>query len=152
MACFLAGEVNVSKDILDMNRAPINRVAAQVTGKGVHWDPKKKREAGDSDMPLPLMPMEKLDYQQRKQLAALSGKKFGRMIVIGVAAEQGSKTKPMRFVVRCACGTYTYRRSKSIRNAENSVDCCDHCRHLLYLKRWEIKRRTGKDVTWEDLE
>lgn len=142
----------MSKDVLDMNRQPVNRVAAQVTGKGTHWEPEKKRMMGDSETPLPVLSRDQMDGNQRSNLDAMLGKKFGRLTVMGVAADQGGKsTRGMRYVVRCDCGTYTYRRSKSITNEKNGIDCCDNCRHLIHLKRTEIYRRTGKDVNAEDV-
>lgn len=142
----------MSKDILDMKREPINRVAAQVTGKGIHWEPDKKRLMGDSETPLPVLSRAQMDTNQRSNLDAKLGRKFGRLTVIGVAADQGVKsTKGMRYVVRCDCGTYTYRRHKVIDNERNGIDCCDNCRHLIHLKRTEIYRRTGKDVNSVDV-
>ncbi|MDK9373397.1 hypothetical protein QQF54_08520 [Lelliottia sp. V106_10] len=131
---------------------PVDRVAARVTSKGVHYEPDKKCEQGDSELPLPTLQRCELDYQQRAHLDALKGHRFGRMAVIGIAALQPTQKKGgMRFVVRCACGVYTYRRSQAIRNPKNKTDCCDNCRHLLHLKRSEIYRRTGKEVSWEEL-
>ncbi|ELA6496154.1 hypothetical protein RF847_004630 [Salmonella enterica] len=132
---------------------PVDRVAARVTRKGINYVPNKKREQGDSPLPLPTMLRSQLDYHQRQQLDALRGHRFGRMVVIGVAVLQPkNKNGGLRYVVRCVCGVYTYRRSQAIRNSKNKIDCCDNCRHLLHLKRNEIFRRTGKEVDWEDLE
>ncbi|EAQ8610119.1 hypothetical protein D7J76_22255 [Salmonella enterica] len=139
----------MAKDLFDVARVPANRVAARVIGKGIDWQPNKKREQGDSETPLPTLEICQMDRTQREQFYLFRGRVFGRMTVIGIAAiKQGDS---MRYVVRCACGTYTYRRAKAIKNPKNNMDCCDYCRHLLHLKRNEIHRRTGKNLKWEDL-
>lgn len=140
----------MSKDILDMKRQPINRTAAMVTGRGERWQPNKKVMSGDSDLPLPVLAFNELDGQQRGQIKALRGYKFGLLTVMGIAVTQGARGKGTRFVVRCDCGTYTYRRSKSVRNPNNTIDRCEHCRHLLFLKKEEHFRRTGKDADLRD--
>ncbi|HBX7797654.1 TPA: hypothetical protein MIG48_03175 [Klebsiella pneumoniae] len=44
----------MSKDLFDMKRLPVDRVAARVVGKGVDWTPNKVIQTGDSDLPLPI--------------------------------------------------------------------------------------------------
>jgi hypothetical protein len=136
----------MSKDILDMKRTPVDRTAAQVLARGEVWEPNKIVLTGDSDLPLPLLPVHRLDAQQKEHFFKLKGLKFGLLTVIGIAAEQGAKGNGLRFVVRCDCGKYTYRRSRSVRNTNNNIDRCEHCRHLLFLKKMEHFRRTGKDA------
>lgn len=99
-----------------IKRVPVNRLAAQVTGKGVSYEPRKRV------------------------------KRRGRLVVVGLYGHQ-----PMRYVMRCQCGTYTVRKSKTLRNEAN-YDMCEHCRHLMTLKRSEHWRRTGKDISWQELD
>lgn len=124
---------------------PVNSTAARVMGRGEVYESGKQHGSVCQDIPLPT----------RKPTAAelawetfvdLSGAKFGRFTVIGLS--DGIKGK---WVVRCACGNYSARTSKAIRNPNNSADCCEECRHLLYLKKSEIWRRTGKQVALEEL-
>lgn len=136
----------MSKDILDMKRLPVNRTAALVTARGESWQPNKKVLTGDSDFPLPTLAFHQLYGQQVGQYKSLRGYKFGLLTVVGIAVSQGARGKGTRFVVRCDCGVYTYRRSKSVRNPNNNIDRCEHCRHLLFLKREEHFRRVGKDT------
>lgn len=80
------------------------------------------------------------------------GKKRGRLTVIGLAEDQGAKVKSgARYVVRCVCGMYSYRRGAPFKKNADEFDACERCRELLFLKRDEIKRRTGKWVEWKDL-
>lgn len=55
----------------------------------------------------------------------------GSLKVLGYAEDQGSSNqvnnKGTRWVVRCVCGLYEYRRSKSLRNPLNSNDKCSRC-------------------------
>ena len=145
----------MSKDILDMKRLPIDRVEARVIGKGIDWTPSKKIMTGDSENPLPVYPVKNIKNQQhREEVRRMIGRKRGRLTIIGVADEQlnrGGK-KGLRYVVRCVCGIYTYRRGAPFKKGSDGFDACERCRELLYLKRREIKMRTGKDVTWDELQ
>lgn len=137
----------MSKDVLDMKRQPVDRVAARVVGKGVDWTPNKRIQTADSETPLPTAIIERMNPQARTVAETVIGRRCGRLTVLGLSADRKG-----RWVVRCQCGTYTLRTYKAITNPANTVDCCEQCRHLLYLKRAEIHRRTGKDVEWSDLE
>lgn len=137
----------MSKNIFDMKRQPVNKTAGLITGRGEHWTPNKRIQTADSDTPLPVRDLRREPSKTVEMARALVGKRCGRLTVIGLSADQNK-----RWVVRCQCGTYTLRSAKAISNPNNKLDCCENCRHLLYLKRNEIFRRTGKYVEWEDLE
>lgn len=135
----------MSKDILDMKRAPVNRTAARVLSPGEEYIPNKKVMAGDADY-LEVTALDALQGEARRLAMQWRGHRYGRMTVIGLSA-----TVAHRWVVRCACGVYTLRKLKAIRNPANSWDACEHCRHLMYLKRAEHFRRTGRDLEYSDL-
>gem|GEM_PF-3535832 len=142
----------MSKDLFDMKRMPIDRVAARVVGKGVDWTPEKIIKTGDSDLPLPVFPTYNIkNLQHRREVESMIGRKRGRLTIVGLAQDQGCKVKGARYVVRCVCGTYTYRRGAPFKKNSNEFDGCERCRELLFLKREEVKRRTGKWVEWKDL-
>lgn len=125
-------------------RTPVNKTAALVIGSGVHFEPNKRIQNNDSDTPLRLAPITN-DLFSCPGFADLTGMKVGRFVVLGKSADfKGS------WVVRCACGKYSTRRSKAIKNLENTQDRCEHCRHLAYLKREEFRHRTGKDADIRD--
>ncbi|MFC0666767.1 hypothetical protein [Azotobacter chroococcum] len=123
---------------------PVNSTAARVMGRGEVYESRKKYSAICQDVP-PAMRKPTSQELGSQSWADLSGFRFGRFTVIAQAAEVKG------WVVRCSCGNYSTRSAKSIRNPNNSTDCCEECRHLLYLKRSEIWRRTGKHVEWEEL-
>lgn len=146
----------MSKDLFDMKRLPIDRVAARVVGKGVDWTPNKVIQTGDSDLPLPVFPVHNIkNPQHRREVEFMIGRKRGRLTIIGMADMQGSKSQGknsgMRYVVRCVCGIYTYRRGAPFKKNSDEFDGCERCRELLFLRREEVKRRTGKWVDWKEL-
>lgn len=119
-------------------RTAINKTAALVVGTGIHYDPKKKVQTNDSDLPIATRPLTKAEIGQAC-FVDLTGARAGRFTVIGVARDFSA-----RWVVRCDCGTYSTRKAKAIKNAENTQDRCEHCRHLAFLKRNEQWRRSGR--------
>lgn len=121
-----------------VTRAPVNRLAATVVSRGEHFDPKKKILTDDSATPLPTRPIPP-DTRKSATCVDLTGVRFARFTVLGLSA-----AKKKMWVVRCACGTYTTRSAKAIRNPENTLDRCETCRYVYYLKRNELWRRTGK--------
>lgn len=142
----------MSKDLFDMKRLPVDRVAARVVGNGVDWTPNKVIQTGDSDLPLPIFPTYNIkNPQHRREVQSMVGRKRGRLTIIGLAVTQGAKNKGARYVARCVCGIYTYRKAKNFKNNSDEFDGCERCRELLFLKREEVKRRTGKWVDWKEL-
>lgn len=125
-------------------RVPVDRVAVWVTGPGEHFDPRKRVLTNDSDTPIA---MRKACKAERNSLSFqdLTGWKVGRFTVLGIARDF-----PRHWVVRCACGRYSTRLAKSIKNTENAQDRCEHCRHLAFLKREERWRSTGHDADIRD--
>lgn len=126
-------------------RKPVNKTAAIVTSCGVHYEPNKIVQTNDSDLPIATRPFTKAELKQQC-FVDLTGFRVGRLSVIGAARDFKG-----RWVVRCDCGKYSTRRAKSIKNPENVQDRCEHCRHLAFLKRNELWRRTGKHYDIRDL-
>ena len=119
-------------------RAPVNRTAAAVVGKGINFVPSIHAPRNDSPAPIPTR-APTAGERKASGFVNLAGVRFGRMTVIGMARDSKG------WVVRCSCGTYTTRLSKSIKNPNNVQDRCNECRHLAFLKREEHWRRTGRD-------
>lgn len=115
-------------------RKAVDSTAARVLAKGEHFTPNKKVLTADSETPWPLRPVP-------PNMEDLRGTRFGRFTVLGVAAHHTG-----RWVVRCDCGIYTIRATRAVKNPANTVDCCEQCRHLRYVKNSEFFRRTGKDL------
>lgn len=120
-------------------RRAVDRVAAWVSGPGEHFVPNKIVLTNDSKTPISCRPFNKCELGQPGHID-LRGKKFGRFTVVGIARDIRRQ-----WVVRCACGTYSTRSAKAIKNPENVQDRCEHCRHVAFLKREEVWRRTGVD-------
>lgn len=121
-------------------RVPVDRVAVRVTGGGVHFYPNKKIQTADSPVPIAIREINRSE-RANPEFVDLTGSRIGRFTVIGAA-----KYVLGRWVVRCDCGTYSLRSSRAIKNAANSQDRCEQCRHLAALKREEYYRRTGRDT------
>lgn len=125
---------------------PVNATAARVMRGGVSYE--SGVQSGSTlyqGTPIAMRAPTSLELAN-PAFPDLRGFKFGRFTALGMAVDH-----PKRWVVRCACGIYSLRSAKAIRNPSNSMDCCNECRHLLFLKREEFWRRTGRDVTWADL-
>ena len=119
-------------------KVPVDRVAVRVVGPGEHFDPNKKIQTNDRSTPIPTRPVP-------FGVEDLTGTRMGRLTVLGLARDFKK-----HWVVRCDCGTYTTRRRKSILNPGNGADRCEHCRHLAFLKRDDLWRRTGKEVSYDE--
>lgn len=124
-----------------LHHIPIDRVAARVIGAGVKYEPATKGVPVDSDNPLPVAKSLPAALKDNPSFSDLTGKRRGRLTVVGVSESQYS-----RWVCRCDCGRYTIRSAAAIKNANNEQDRCSHCRHLAFLKREEHYRNHGKDA------
>lgn len=123
---------------------PVNKTAAAVIATGTHFIPKKIIQTNDSDLPLATRPIKRSELEQQ-DFQDLTGRTVGRLTVQGYSLDF-----PRHWVVRCVCGRYSTRRSKAIKNPNNTQDRCEHCRHLASLQRNEVYRRTGKQTDIRD--
>ena len=121
---------------------PVNSVASRVVSKGFQYSVVLNDHSTrcDSDTPIALS---NCDRQE------LSGMRFGRLTVIGRAkhrrhASGGTKGKA-RWVCKCSCGAYVSRCAKAIKNPKNTLDACDACSKMMWARRSEFWRRTGRD-------
>jgi len=120
----------MARDFFNNPRRPINKTAAIVLySEGEHFNSIKKIRQKHWDTP---PPMKKYHGPKEKNMC---GKKFGRFLVVGYfGTSSGKASRRALWVVRCSCGSYETRSSKSITNPSNTNDCCDNCRQLEYLK------------------
>ena len=113
--------------------APVNKTAVLVTAQS-----RDNFEFPHSGARETLDTQPKLTTDMRKYKALdLRGYKYASLTVIGLADEQNLK-KNSRWVVRCRCGRYEYRKARAIRNPANATDCCVQC----YRLRVAQKRQT----------
>lgn len=123
--------------------SPVNKTAALVVSKGVHYEMNCEIQVPEYVGPPKMTPRHLLP--KCPSFTDLTGWQKGRFKVIGMMAEHKG-----RWVVRCACGTYTTRSSKSIKSVEHNpnarFDACRQCMHFAQMKREEAYRRTGKNL------
>lgn len=120
-------------------KVSINKTAALVTGKGVRFESRKKFNSSHSESPLRTVPANKRETNY-------TGKRFGYFVVIGKYWKKKAGGKPT-WVVKCSCGHYETRTSRSINNTANKKDRCHHCRETGYLRRKDEFDRTGANIT-----
>lgn len=124
----------------DMSRlatlAPVNRTAGMVVGPGdprheCTFNPIVYRSDSPSMRIVPFTGPADMD---------LSGVKIGRWRVVGYLgkAKQWSH-KTGRWLVKCDCGAYELRTSKSLRNPD-AVQMCQGCAYTEKIKRGEVKK------------
>ena len=65
----------------------------------------------------------------------LTGRRFGRLEVIGAAVKAPGSKAPGLWVCRCVCGNFVQRRARAVRNPTNSSDGCERCRQMDFLQR-----------------
>jgi len=89
------------------NSTPIDRTAAQVVQKGVHYDPTHEDVRWFSELPPCGNPPHGIPNY--------IGIKAGYLTVIGYSNREGAK-----WVCRCVCGRYEHRNAKSLKKNKHS--------------------------------
>lgn len=123
-----------------MNRRPVNSTAARVVSAGTHYIPNKRHGSQVFEVRPPIRQATGRD-RSVPGYSDLTGVRRGRLVAVGL-----SESTALKWVMRCDCGSYVIRTNKAVRNEANAADACEECRHILYLKRNELHRRTGKDA------
>lgn len=117
---------------------PVNKQAALSSAASRDAKSSKKINAADSQIPTPTVRVPSIAED-------LTGRVVGRLTVIGLDAAKRN-SKGLLWLVRCACSTFTKRRSKALKNPANSEDRCDQCRHSAFLTRTSQLRTVGQRV------
>ena len=120
------------------NERPIDAVAARVTSVGESFEYREMESSQDSEVPLPVVVPTRAQ-QMNPSFADMTGKRLGRMVVIGISADRKA-----RWVCKCVCGRYAPRTSAAITAAAPDA-CCEQCYLMAVSKRQEYIRRTGKE-------
>ena len=123
---------------------PIDRVAARIVQKGVHYEPHIKGQK-NYDAPLKTVDTKNKMFTNQKTFKDYTGTKFGSFTVIGLT-EKGASWG--RWICKCICGQYETRTAKSIRNHLEykdllDEDMCASCNDLHRLKIAEKARQAG---------
>ena len=111
--------------------SPVNRLAASVIRPGIRYEEtftSKSEVLSDAPLPTRAYP------QSAKQEDNLTGQKFGRFTVIGMAA-----SSPI-WVVRCACGRFCYRKAKALKTPELQGRCSVMCPRCVLVE----KKKSGE--------
>jgi hypothetical protein len=122
------------REKLMINPLPIDSAAARVTrpAKAENlWRPMPRAVSTYPDADAVLRTA-KLPNKHFRLHAAI-GKRRDRMAVLGYAADQGSEKQGARFVVRCDCGAFEYRRSIFKWLGTKAPDMCRECRVRKYI-------------------
>jgi len=122
-------------------RAPVDKTAALVVSRGVHFEPKNVKKRAftiRSKNALPTVnPRGRRDLEKSTGWENLTGRKYGRLTVVGLF-DMGDNRAGL-WVVKCCCGNYETRNKKQILNTRgyrsHATDACDECRHMNLLKR-----------------
>jgi hypothetical protein len=112
---------------LDLSRVitsqPINRTANAVTKSGTHYEPvtKPTSEQWFADMP-PVVPISRTQLDNPGWVN-LTGVRYENVTAIGPAGDG-------RWVCRCVCGRYVYRKTRTLKLQPKSScgpNCCPVC-------------------------
>lgn len=123
------------------SKTPINKTAALVTNKGVHFRPKINKNG--SRLIWEIQPPIKPVPDNANNLVGL---RKGRLTVIGILDKKllsiNRKCSHSWWVVRCDCGNYSIRRSKSLLKKHNeSIPYGPHLMCHVCDKKEELKER-----------
>lgn len=122
------------------HEVPVNTTAGLVISSGESHD--YVQSLGSPDYPLPL-PVARAPLPECPNFVDLTGRRVGRLAVIGLSAD-----KRGRWVCRCACGMYTLRTAKALKNGIAAP--CTQCYKLAMAKKSDYFRRTGIHREVED--
>lgn len=125
------------------NKAPVNKIALRVLGSGVNFEFKNTEPHREES--LTPFPITWGRFPFSDGFINLKGRQVGRLTVIGWNDDNG------RWVCRCSCGTYVYRKSKAIKNSKNKIDACYQCHKLIEVRKKYHFLVTGKDIERESL-
>jgi len=111
--------------------APINKTAKVVMQEGEHYIKDNLPQVLTSDEPI-----QTIQYKGSLK-SNFTGKRFGKFVVVGFYGDRvraNGERRYGRWVVRCSCGRYEVRSSKTIRIG-NEHGCCQYCFELESIKR-----------------
>lgn len=125
--------------------APLNAEAARVTGES--REPcgfrKPVTDIHLQDGPHALRPV---PSPLPPQFEDLTGRRFGHLVVRGLAAGLVKTSGGAPWAVRCDCGTYTVRRSVGLKTGRSTA--CTECTHAEQVRQgkagFQIPIREGR--------
>lgn len=122
--------------------APVDNTASLVTGKGPKYTPDKKF---GTQLHWKTKPPTKLFSTSNANEVDLTGESFGRLEIVGVYDDprtgHGIKRRGYHWVVRCSCGAYETRTTKSVKRGMTGEKkytepaMCSDCQHVVHLRQ-----------------
>lgn len=119
------------------NDRPIDSNAARVLSRGEHWSPSNKMGAMQFEVPPGMADLSR--GRNETQPEDMTGRKIGRMVVIGYFGKGKKRGGAQRWVCRCPCGVYAIRTAGAIKKAKNPDEKCGNCQEIERLRnsdRW----------------
>lgn len=128
----------MTKSTADLERVftsrPINATAARVVSKGTHWNPVSYRNEREWSTP-PSMKQITASMRIDPNFTNLTGTPLGNLVCVGISSEPESKAKGgSKWVMRCTCGNYVIRSTRSIKKQGDPDDCCPTCQALRAIR------------------
>lgn len=126
-------------------RAPVNAQSAKsLSGGGLSWEAKLSRSGVFFEVCPPLREIGSVLFNN-PAFQDLTGRRAGRFTVQGLAAD--NQAGGARWAVRCDCGGYSVRRTKSLLQTNPRDLSCPKCDYVAHLRREDRARQIGR---WED--
>ena len=130
------------KTIDIVNKTPVNKTAALVTGKCKETHLNHKNPCSrESDTPYRIM--DRIPFHARNELTNLTGKRNGRLTILGY-----SRDFKKSWVVRCDCGRYGLRKNRAVaEDRTGKVELmCSGCEKVIAMRRHDEYKRLGFNV------
>jgi hypothetical protein len=125
-------KIKSQSTLYELGGVPADKTALLVVLKGEHYTPNKRSTQVLFDVRPPMIELRRRGPQQTEDM---TGRKLGRLEVVGYWGSTGVGAAGQKWVCRCRCGMYVIRAAKTIRLARDPDDKCEHCRHLEYIKK-----------------
>lgn len=110
--------------------APLNATAGAVTSAGVHFEPEAEfKNLSWENCP----PLAALRRPYPFKFVDMTGRKFGRMTVVGYVGKINPKKKAI-WACRCVCGRYEGRHAPAIAAADPQA-MCQACKYTAQLAK-----------------
>ena len=115
--------------------SPNNADAARAVAPGTHYEPEIPYTQPHFSNPPDMLPTNVLDADNLNFHAKFVGKTRDRLTVMGYAkAQETINPADPRWVVRCVCSHYEYRRSSVLLSQDADGFMCQNCAHTESLK------------------
>lgn len=112
---------------------PVNVQTAGALGKGTNYSPAKQFSETNWEAP-PSICRPSETHFRNTSFVDLTGLKLGRLVVLGMADDQGNHKAGALWVCRCSCGRYVGRRAKFLKTGNPDYARCEWCANTARLR------------------